>query len=284
MTGLNSAVHGAQTGGRGARAGALDVLVSLYTSVDGPVRVRVDGAGRSGDVAADALAAVPIAAADVARVRLTTRGGSAVPVDARIADLAGDARFVDLEARMRCVGGKGGFGNMLRAQGGRMSVRSKDQNMDSCRDLSGRRLSTVKEAQRLAEYIAKEPERKAAMDEAQKQKYAKLEKMLGREPTTARDFEVAAEKLDESGDALALAERDASAAGPSARKRKERLEDHEFVEQSREIVDNVRGAVALAMAKKKKKKGKGPAAAKAGSGPGAASVKGKGREVASAET
>lgn len=47
----------------------------------------------------------------------------------------------------RVLGGKGGFGSQLRAAGGRMSSQ-KTGNNDSCRDLSGRRLSTVKEAQK----------------------------------------------------------------------------------------------------------------------------------------
>ena len=48
-------------------------------------------------------------------------------------------------ARVR--GGKGGFGTQLRAAGGRMSAKT-GTNYDSCRDLSGRRLGTLKEAQR----------------------------------------------------------------------------------------------------------------------------------------
>ena len=52
---------------------------------------------------------------------------------------------LDLCARLQ--GGKGGFGAQLRAAGGRMAS-GKNQNTDSCRDLSGRRLSTIKEAQR----------------------------------------------------------------------------------------------------------------------------------------
>lgn len=50
-----------------------------------------------------------------------------------------------LSARLR--GGKGGFGSQLRAAGGRMSSQ-KTSNNDSCRDLNGRRLSTVKEAKK----------------------------------------------------------------------------------------------------------------------------------------
>lgn len=55
--------------------------------------------------------------------------------------------FVALRLAVRLPGGKGGFASQLRAQGGRMSS-NKAQNTDSCRGLDGRRLSTMKEAQK----------------------------------------------------------------------------------------------------------------------------------------
>lgn len=112
----------------------------------------------------------------------------------------------------------------------------KTSNNDSCRDLSGRRLSTIKEAKkyvhfvlasqavpltldrfRLAEYIESEPLRKKAQQEAQRAKLEALERKLG-----------------------------ISADGPSSDPvagKKHRLEDNEYIEQSREIVDNVKSAV-----------------------------------------
>lgn len=54
---------------------------------------------------------------------------------------------VSLRLSPRLVGGKGGFGSQLRAAGGRMSSQ-KTSNNDSCRDLTGRRLSTIKEAKK----------------------------------------------------------------------------------------------------------------------------------------
>ena len=54
---------------------------------------------------------------------------------------------IRLSVCVRIRGGKGGFGSQLRAAGGRMST-GKATNVDACRDLSGRRLSTIKEAQR----------------------------------------------------------------------------------------------------------------------------------------
>ena len=55
--------------------------------------------------------------------------------------------LVSLRLTPRVLGGKGGFGSQLRAAGGRMSSQ-KTSNNDSCRDLSGRRLSTIKEAKK----------------------------------------------------------------------------------------------------------------------------------------
>ena len=54
--------------------------------------------------------------------------------------------LISLRLTPLLIGGKGGFGSQLRAAGGRMSSQ-KTSNNDSCRDLSGRRISTVKQAQ-----------------------------------------------------------------------------------------------------------------------------------------
>lgn len=200
-----------------------------------------------------------------------------------------DDRFpVVLQLRALLPGGKGGFGTLLRSQGGKMSAGARNSNKDACRDLNGRRLGVLKEAKKLAEYLEGESERKRQMDEAQKIKYAKLEKMLGRAPRSERDLTEAAERMADAGQvfdeqgASPEAEAEAEAeAGPSRRvdssalqasqmsqrknatsietssaagnKRKERIEDSQYIEQSREIVENVRSAVALAMMKKKKK-------------------------------
>ena len=58
-----------------------------------------------------------------------------------------DHPLISLRLVPRMRGGKGGFGSQLRAAGGRMSSQ-KTNNNDSCRDLSGRRLSTIKEAKK----------------------------------------------------------------------------------------------------------------------------------------
>ncbi|KAJ1027934.1 hypothetical protein NDA13_003386 [Ustilago tritici] len=188
-----------------------------------------------------------------------------------------DSHPVVLQIRALLPGGKGGFGSMLRSQGGKMSSGSRNTNNDSCRDLNGRRLGVVKEAKKLAEYLQGESERKRQMDEAQKKKYAKLEKMLGRAPKSEKDLAEAAERMADAGEMFGSEDgRSAELqAGSSKRtvyggsgdsgvagvKRKEIIEDSKYVEQSREIVENVRSAVASAMMKKKKpNKGKAKAA------------------------
>ncbi|TCD69190.1 hypothetical protein EIP91_008486 [Steccherinum ochraceum] len=160
---------------------------------------------------------------------LSTHSGPTPPAHTLISSLKGDdpSNHVNLRLVPRCRGGKGGFGSQLRAAGGRMSSQ-KTSNNDSCRDLSGRRLSTIKEAKKLAEYIESEPARKKAQQEAQRAKLEALEKKIG------------------------MSNGAGSSSEPTAGQ-KHRLDDTEYVEQSKELVDNVKSAVSVAMLKKKKK-------------------------------
>lgn len=84
-------------------------------------------------------------------------------------------------------GGKGGFGSQLRAAGGRMSSRKKSQeNSDSCRNLDGRRMRTVKEAKALAAWLEVKPEMDKKERETRMQRW--------------RDIVEAAERREEGGD------------------------------------------------------------------------------------
>jgi hypothetical protein len=71
---------------------------------------------------------------------------------------------------------------------------------------------------RLAEYLQSEPDRKRAAAEAQRSKLEALERKLGITPDSNGEVDVLAGK-------------------------KHRLDDTEYLEQSREIVDNVKSAV-----------------------------------------
>ncbi|KII89639.1 hypothetical protein PLICRDRAFT_107939 [Plicaturopsis crispa FD-325 SS-3] len=141
-----------------------------------------------------------------------------------------ESDLVSLRLTPRLRGGKGGFGSQLRAAGGRMSSQ-KTSNNDSCRDLSGRRLSTIKDAKKLAEYLENEPARKKAAAEAQKAKLEALERKLGISPSNG--------------------EGSSSTAKPAEPEqlvgRKHRFDDSEYLEQSRELVDGVRSAVSAGM-------------------------------------
>lgn len=182
---------------------------------------------------------------------------------------------VDLSILASLPGGKGGFGSMLRAQGGKMSARKRsgEEDTSACRDLSGRRLSVKRDAERLAAYIQAQPERQRALDERHQARYQKLEKMLGRTPQTQRDFQDAADRITNDETALASAtefdqdfeDRGSTSQAATTNKGKgkgkdnvddsmpkTRLNDHKFVEQSRQAVAGARNAVAMAMAKKRK--------------------------------
>ncbi|KAJ1900054.1 hypothetical protein LPJ66_001726 [Kickxella alabastrina] len=65
------------------------------------------------------------------------------------------------------LGGKGGFGSMLRSQGSKTF--NKPANFDNCRDLYGRRLKTLNEAKTIVENIeAQEKERENAKERRRK--------------------------------------------------------------------------------------------------------------------
>ena len=77
----------------------------------------------------------------------------------------------DVHAFIRLVGGKGGFGSMLRAIGAQIE---KTTNREACRDLSGRRLRDINEEKRLKAYLEKQKEADEDPDEKFKKKIGKL--------------------------------------------------------------------------------------------------------------
>jgi hypothetical protein len=81
--------------------------------------------------------------------------------------------FLPLRLTVPLCGGKGGFGSILRAQGGRMSSRKKkDSEVNgSSRNLDGRRLRTVAEAKALAEYLAIKPDMEKREKEERRKKW-----------------------------------------------------------------------------------------------------------------
>jgi hypothetical protein len=81
---------------------------------------------------------------------------------------------------------------------------------------------------RLAEYLESEPERHAAKAEAQRAKLEALERKLGIEPSSSKSPQVGSGEPSRSG-------------ATDAPKR--RFDDTDYIEQSRELTENVKSAV-----------------------------------------
>ncbi|TFK98630.1 telomere stability and silencing-domain-containing protein [Pterulicium gracile] len=182
---------------------------------------------------------------ELADLPLTLSGLSGPPLDLYDSSIhlgalhPADAPLVTLRLTPSLRGGKGGFGSQLRAAGGRMSSQ-KTSNNDSCRDLSGRRLSTIKEANKLADYLAAEPARKRAAADAQKAKLEAMEKRLGIDQKPREGSGSTSPGASGSGSATPASKEPEVLAG-----KKHRFEDTEYLEQSKELVDNVKSAVSL---------------------------------------
>ncbi|XP_057316380.1 splicing regulator SDE2-like [Hydractinia symbiolongicarpus] len=102
-----------------------------------------------------------------------------------------------IRSHLSVLGGKGGFGSMLRALGARIE---KTTNHEACRDLSGRRMRDVNNEKQIAEWL-KEKETKD--EEREKKRQAKLERILNPKYTYedkgyTSNLQLNAEKVDEA--------------------------------------------------------------------------------------
>jgi len=79
---------------------------------------------------------------------------------------------LDVHAELRQLGGKGGFGSMLRAIGAQIE---KTTNREACRDLSGRRLRDINEEKRLKTWLDSQKNRDQEIEDKQKSKIEKLQ-------------------------------------------------------------------------------------------------------------
>lgn len=122
-----------------------------------------------------------------------TQNGKLVTCDT--IDTASNTIFV----HMRLLGGKGGFGSMLRAIGAQIE---KTTNREACRDLSGRRLRDINEEKRLKEYLEKQKNQHE--DDATKvaKKIARLRSKPKHEFKDDEYFETRSNLLDDVSNAL----------------------------------------------------------------------------------
>ena len=93
----------------------------------------------------------------------------------RVADGQELDQFATLDASLVVLGGKGGFGSMLRALGTQIQ---KTTNKEACRDLSGRRLRDINEEKRLKNYVNNQAERERERAEKKEAKLQKLRKLV----------------------------------------------------------------------------------------------------------
>lgn len=84
---------------------------------------------------------------DLADQRITTIGGRSLDDNSKLFNANDTEGPIIYNLTVRMFGGKGGFGSMLRAQGGRMNAQ-KSTNFDACRDLQGRRVKAVNDAKK----------------------------------------------------------------------------------------------------------------------------------------
>uniref|UniRef100_A0A0K0DC95 Replication stress response regulator SDE2 n=1 Tax=Angiostrongylus cantonensis TaxID=6313 RepID=A0A0K0DC95_ANGCA len=112
----------------------------------------------------------------------------------RVGDFTNDDLF---QLHFRLLGGKGGFGSLLR------SFRvNKSTNQLMCRDLNGRRLASIEEEQKLRRWIEKAAEREKEKLERRNAKYEKLKsgppKHMFHDPDYIRQKESIIEKTEEA--------------------------------------------------------------------------------------
>ena len=122
---------------------------------------------------------------------------STEPVSTLLSDDADT--FLPLRLSARLCGGKGGFGSQLRAAGGRMSSRKKGDQSNpngSSRNLDGRRLRTVDEAKRLADYLALKPEMEQKEREERRKRWEGVVEAAERKEEEIRHGKVGAGRLD----------------------------------------------------------------------------------------
>lgn len=104
-----------------------------------------------------------------------------------------------VNVHLRLLGGKGGFGSMLRAIGAQIE---KTTNREACRDLSGRRLRDINEEKRLKAYLEKQAD--CENDEAEKRakKIAKLRAQPKHEFKDDEYFNARSSLVEDVSDAL----------------------------------------------------------------------------------
>nr|CAG4650698.1 EOG090X0OE5 [Sida crystallina] len=124
---------------------------------------------------------------------------------------------VFLNTSIPLVGGKGGFGSMLRAIGAQIE---KTTNREACRDLSGRRLRDINEEKRLKDWVAKQADREREKEERKKNKLDKLKQEYRHEFHDPEYNKERGEVTDKVSEAIEQGIAASCSAEPETKKRK----------------------------------------------------------------
>ncbi|XP_048734619.1 splicing regulator SDE2-like isoform X2 [Ostrea edulis] len=98
----------------------------------------------------------------------------------------------------RVLGGKGGFGSMLRAIGAQID---KTNNREACRDLSGRRMRDVNNEKQLKDWVAKKAEKEKEREEKRKERMERRRALPNHkfdDPVYDKQRAVVAENLEDA--------------------------------------------------------------------------------------
>lgn len=142
--------------------------------------------------------------------------------DAENLGAAGIGQDATITLLLRLVGGKGGFGALLRGQGRDGKITT---NYDACRDLNGKRLRHVNAQKKLEEWQAKAPERqleKVAMEhikEMAKREKQEKEAQVHEEEVIAVQKQTVESVQDAVQDALKNALQEEAAEGQAAKRK-----------------------------------------------------------------
>lgn len=96
------------------------------------------------------------------------------------------------------VGGKGGFGSMLRAIGAQIE---KTTNKEACRDLSGRRLRDINAEKRFKEWVSKKGKDEEGKEKKRKEKLEKMKqtpKIMFEDPNYFKNKDEIPQEVDEA--------------------------------------------------------------------------------------
>ncbi|KAL1451803.1 hypothetical protein WDU94_006145 [Cyamophila willieti] len=107
----------------------------------------------------------------IAQSTLLSSDDTCITINGKLLDQEAQYDYGVIRVSPKLLGGKGGFGSMLRAIGAQIE---KTTNREACRDLSGRRLRDINEEKRLKTWLSQQKDREQEKVENKKKKIERL--------------------------------------------------------------------------------------------------------------